>query len=101
MHQQPTSVAEYTAAYHDNTRITGTGLDTTTHFPCPFCAAPDFMSAKILDTQSAMEQDSTCTVCGRSGKSIFTNSPGQTSFEFVQTGGDDLPDWFIPKMRRV
>jgi hypothetical protein len=32
---------------------------------------------------------------------IFKDDYGGVSFEVVQTGGDDPPDYLVPKMRRI
>ena len=34
-------------------------------------------------------------------RAIFKDDYGGVSFEVVQTGGDDPPDYFVPKMRRI
>lgn len=97
----PASLEDYNQRFYENQRVSGQGLETRTHIPCPFCASEDFLSPRILDTESAMERGATCSVCGRSARAIFTRSPGTVSFEIVQTGGEDQPDWLKPKMRRV
>lgn len=45
----PQSLDEYNHRYSQNFRVTGFGLDVTNHFPCPFCAAPDWYVVKLLD----------------------------------------------------
>lgn len=80
--------------------MSGFGLETTMHAPCPFCAAPDFAIFKILETQAVLSQEHTCAECGRSTRTIFSQLPGQVSFEIVQTGGVDPPD-FMSGIRRV
>lgn len=97
---QPTNADEFNARYNRNLHYENTGLQTTTHIPCPFCAAPDFMVFRVLRTTEAMELGGTCRECGRSSRSEVTRKPGEVSFEIVQTGGADPPD-YMPKMRRV
>lgn len=99
--QRPTSAAEYLARTHANSKIAGLGLATTMHVPCPFCAAPDFFVCFVVSMEKHTEQGATCKECGRGCRAIYTRGPGSVQFEFVQTGGDDPPDWLTPKMRRV
>jgi hypothetical protein len=101
MSRAPTSVQEYLDRYALNQIVTGYGLDTTTHVPCPFCAAPEFMAMKVLETEPVLAAGATCRECGRSAKAIFQRDASSVQFEIVQTGGDDPPDWLTPKMRRV
>lgn len=91
---------EYEKRFHENAQVTGEGLETTMHMPCPFCAAADFLVHHIIDTENAYEGGAVCGECGRGAKAIFTRSEGNTTFEFVQTMGDDPPD-FLPRMRRM
>lgn len=99
---QPTNKDEYLARFYANQGAEGWGLETASVIPCPFCAAPRWMVAKILEIEEAMQRSHHCGECGRSAKSILTHHHGGgKSFEVVQTGGPDQPDWFEPKMRRV
>lgn len=98
----PTSVEEYRRRFYKNYKIEGYGIGSVhCHYPCPFCAAPEFMVAEILETDKALERGGTCSECGRSARAIMSRTQGSVSFEMVQTGGDDPPDWLTPKMRRV
>jgi hypothetical protein len=92
--------AEYEKRFAENQKITGYGLDTTMHMPCPFCAAPDWCSFKVIDTELAMAKEHVCSECCRGAKALFTRSPHGVSFEFVQTTGDPAPD-YLPPIRRV
>ena len=95
---EPASRDEYLDRLKANAVITGFGLDTTMHMPCPFCAAPDFLVYGIFAAESALAKGAACGECGRSAKAIFLQEgPG----EVVQTGGPDAPEWLTPKMRRV
>jgi hypothetical protein len=92
---------EYDAKYTANTKITGGGLDTAMHMPCPGCAEPDWLIIKVLvDMKEKMAAGAECTHCHRSFRGIYEESPSSTKMELVQTGGDDIPD-FLPKIRRV
>lgn len=97
----PTSSEEYLARFHASQRIDGFGAGTTVHVPCPFCAAPDFASWKILEVEKGMREPGTCKECKRSCKTIFHHTTDGVSFEIVQTGGPDQPEWLTPHMRRV
>lgn len=92
---------EYEQKYFHNQRITGFGLGVTLHVPCPFCAEPDFLIYKIIEMESALTSDHVCKHCGRGMKTFIERDKyGGTKMEFVQTCGDDPPD-FLPKMRRI
>lgn len=96
----PKTVAEYNEKAARGTRYSGFGVDTMAHAPCPACAEPDFMSWKILEVKEATARGAVCAKCGRGFKGLIDESHGGTSIEFVQTQGDDLPE-YLPKMRRV
>jgi len=98
---QPTNMDEYNQRFKDNMKIEGFGLDVTQVFPCPFCAAPDWMTTKIIEVEQEMQKEHTCSECGRSAKSIVVRDDSGIRFNIVQTGGDDQPDWFEPKMQRI
>lgn len=101
-HTPPTSISEYNRRFALNHKIEGFGITgVEQHTPCPFCAAPDFIVHKILETERAMSEGATCRECGRSAKAIIKHGDGGVQFEIVQTGGPDQPDWLVPKMRRV
>jgi hypothetical protein len=98
----PTNLSEYNRRFALNQEITGFGITgVEQHTPCPFCAAPDFMVHKILETEEAFSKGAECRECGRSAKALFDRSTGGVRFEIVQTGGPEQPDWLVPKMRRV
>lgn len=99
---EPTNIIEYNARYFDAQRISGYGLETTMHMPCPFCVEPDFLVYRILEVQEAMARGAVCKRCGRGCRAIFTHpNEGHLKFEIVQTVGPDAPEWLEPKMRRV
>lgn len=96
----PTNKAEYEERFALNNKLSGFGVDTTMHMPCPFCAAPDFMVYRIIETHAALREGGTCVECHRGFRGDVTVTSHGTSCEFVQTCGDDAPD-YIPAMRRV
>ena len=98
---QPNSHAEYLERFHRNNRVEGFGMDVKCVVPCPFCAAADWMAWPILQVEEKMQEGATCQECKRSARAIFTYADGGKSFEIVQTGGPDQPEWLQPKMRRV
>jgi hypothetical protein len=98
-HKIPTNMEEFTEAAFANQKITGFGLGTTTHLPCPFCAAPDFMVYTILETEHITGKPHMCRVCGRGARVAYTHKGSSTRLEIVQTGGDPQPEWLKPKMR--
>jgi len=100
--KMPTTTEEYLERYYLNNTLTGLGIETTMHMPCPFCAAKDFMVYGILEAIKVMSAGATCQECQRSAKVIISGAPGQPRYiEVVQTGGQDQPEWIKPKMRRV
>jgi hypothetical protein len=100
---QPKTKEEYLERFHANERVSGHGIaEVRIHAPCPFCAAPDWSEWLIIECEQAMQKVTTCKECGRSGKFVFSvNTPGNKQFEFVQTGGDDPPEWLQPPPRRI
>lgn len=100
-HTIPTTREEYDRQFALNTKIEGFGFDVTSILPCPFCAAPDFMPIKIIQATADMRKQVTCAVCGRSGMNLVTETVSGVKTEFVQTAGDDPPEWLRPWPRRV
>lgn len=98
----PTSAQEYLARFSANQKITGHGIGNVyIHMPCPFCAAPEFIVYELLEVEEAMAKGAECRECGRAARAVFTRSPSSVSFEIMQTGGPDQPEWLTPKMRRM
>lgn len=100
---RPTTMQEYLDRFKANELTSGYGiLGVMQHMPCPFCAAAEFIVYRVLNVRDALARGATCNDCGRSAKALFTDSPPNgLSFEMVQTGGADQPEWLEPKMRRV
>jgi hypothetical protein len=95
-----TSLNDYEAKYKRNATITGTGMSTSMHVPCPFCAERDFMIHRIVDTRLAYIAGAICDHCGRGCRALYKDTGhGGMSMEFVQTTGIDPPS-FVPHMRR-
>jgi hypothetical protein len=100
--KEPTSMAEYAIRFGENQKLSGYGIGNVyQHMPCPFCAAPGFLTFEILEVEKQMAAGATCKECKRGAKALFTRENGGVSFEIVQTDGPDQPGWLVPKMRRV
>jgi hypothetical protein len=98
---EPKSREEWEKRFHENQKISGFGLATTMHMPCPFCAAPDFAVYRIIDTEEALVDGAVCKECDRGAAIVFhVNTPSNKQFEMVQTSGPDQPVWLDPPMRR-
>lgn len=97
----PNSKEEYLARFQSSRRIEGFGLDATIVYPCPFCAAPDWAKHKLLEIEEVMSKPHHCGECERSARLDLVRTATGVSFEVVQCGGPDQPDWLEPKMRRV
>ncbi len=99
---EPQNADEYLKRFSANHRIWGHGIGNVWQsFPCPFCAAPDFMVFELLQAEEIFARGATCRECDRSAKAIITNMPNGKSIEMVQTGGPDQPAWLNPQIRRV
>jgi hypothetical protein len=98
----PVDLDAYLKRFHMGELIEGYGFGNVyMTSPCPFCAAPGWLKWEMLDVRPAMEKGATCSECGRSARAIFKDDHGRAAFEIVQTGGDDPPEYLVPKMRRV
>lgn len=91
--------AAYEKRFKESHKIEGFGLGVTVHVPCPFCAAPDSIVHKLIDTEDALKVGATCSECGRGMRGVVAKTESSTTIEFVQTEGSEPPPW-IPKMRR-
>lgn len=97
----PVDHEAYMLKFNENYKIEGFGLNVQVSYPCPACSSPDYLVAPILGTEAEMKKNHICGVCERSFTCIFhVNTPEETRFEIVQTGGDNMPD-YLPQMRRV
>jgi hypothetical protein len=97
----PKSLEEYNELISKRTRVSGFGMDTMQHMPCPFCAVEDHVSYKILEMEEVISKPIKCESCGRTSKVIFHRDGPSVSLEIVQTDGPDLPEWFGTLVRRV
>lgn len=97
----PVDLDAYLKRFREGQSIEGFGADVSMTSPCPFCAAPNWMTWPIARVRETMEQGAACAECGRSAKAVFKDSPASIEFELVQTGGPDAPDYLVPKIRRA
>lgn len=96
----PMNLEEYNQRCKANMQISGRYSDTTIHMPCLFCGAAEFMVYKILEMKPVCSVGATCKECGRAAKAIFSGDAHSAQFEFVQTVGDDPPEWLPIPIRR-
>jgi hypothetical protein len=91
---------EYEARFHAAQKVSGRGINTTQHFPCPFCAAPDWLVTQILLLGTSGTKSRPCASCGRSARFEFTRTPSSITFRLVQTAGDDPAPYLAGMSRR-
>lgn len=91
---EPRTQAEFERRYHASAQMDGVGIaGTMMHVPCPFCAAPDWIVHKLVDTQRAYRKGAVCNQCLRSAHAVCDSVQGYTSLRMVQTGGADPAPW--------
>jgi ribosomal protein S27AE len=89
---------EYEKRFKENYRVEGAGLDMQIHAPCPFCGAPDFHVYRLDQLQEVTGKETVCKECGRGFRAHWQNDASTTTGGFVQTCGDDPPDYVpIPR----
>jgi hypothetical protein len=95
---EPATVEEYAERYHASWRVSGYGIEgVTNHFPCPFCAAPDWLVVRVIDFEQTTDPIE-CSECGRSARHVFDRGDGGVLMSVVQTDGPDPPEWVpIPR----
>jgi len=93
------SLEEFEAKYEANCKVCGFGWDVTMHVPCAFCAEPDMLVHRVIDTEQAYRAGALCKHCGRGIRAIFTCERGCVSMEIIQTVGHAPPAW-LPAIRR-
>lgn len=98
---QPSSYDEFLKRVGTNQMVSGYGVESVIHMPCPFCGAGHFVCYNVLQCEEALSQSNTCDECHRSSKCVFEKKDRDTSFTLVQTGGPDCPQWFPFHMKRL
>jgi hypothetical protein len=98
----PATVEDYNSRFKDSYRVSGTGFQTTVHFPCPFCAAPDWMVVPLLAFEDRSQQEHVCKECQRGAKHLVHRERESVSvtMTLVQTKGADIPA-YLPKIERA
>jgi predicted RNA-binding Zn-ribbon protein involved in translation (DUF1610 family) len=97
---EPASKEEYEQLYLENYQVTGRGIEgVTNHFPCPFCAAPDWHVVRVIDFGESAGPFH-CEACGRAARIVVTRDgaialagAGVTAMTIRQTAGPDAPEW--------
>jgi hypothetical protein len=77
------------------------GLASRITIPCPFCAAPGFLTYELMALGPALERGGICPECGRGAKAIFDRDTAVCGYELVQTCGPDAPAWMPRPFRRL
>ena len=89
----PQTKEEFERLFHQNQNITGFGIETTMHMPCPFCAAADWNVFRVIDSQEALAKRSHCSTCKRTVQGNIVRTPNEVSFGMTLVEGDDPPSW--------
>ncbi len=90
----PKDAAAYNVRFGQSQKLSGFGpFGTKSHVPCPFCAAPDWLVFRIIDTEKAMERGAVCGECKRGARAVTTRTAHGLSFHLVQTEGPDAPSY--------
>jgi hypothetical protein len=95
----PPTLEDYHHRSQERSRVIGFGVETAVVLPCPFCAAPEWLTHRIVDTLSSALRPPgvVCQVCGRGMAAIFsTLADGGTCMELVHTVGDPAPHYLPP-----
>lgn len=97
---EPATKEEYERRYMENYRVEGYGIEgVTNHFPCPFCAAPDWHVVRIIDfgvppgEGTYHSKPIECQACGRSARYASQRTGGGVTMGMVQTAGPDPAPW--------
>jgi hypothetical protein len=99
--KSPETYRAFMTRFNENQEIWGTGINNMRmRTPCPFCAAPNFLTFKLTDVRKAMQVPTTCSECKRGCKAVFNIYGRSVDFELVQTSGPDQPFWAKTRMRR-
>lgn len=95
----PTTLDEFNKRASANMQITGYGAEVKTHFPCPGCAAAEWLEfpiAAAMNDYADVQEPSTCSECGRTFRLNIDRHEGSIDGMFVQLGGDPIPDYLPP-----
>ncbi len=89
----PETREAYEERFAANQRVSGQFIDTRTHFPCPFCAAPDWFAPRIIELETKGQGEHICSECGRGARFVFDRDGANVTIRMVQTRGDDPPEY--------
>ncbi len=89
--------AEFFAKATANMRVSGFGIaETTVHIPCPFCAEPDFMVSRVMESREPFSAGATCKHCGRSARFPVESDSDSTRTWLEVTDDGPHPDEMYP-----
>jgi len=94
----PQSREEYDELFHKNSKITGVGVETAQHMPCPWCCEPDFVIMKpwtMANWPNQHQFTATCEHCDRTLGFDFQRTDGGSEMAMSQTAGPDAPAWMV------
>jgi len=99
----PSDLDAYNEKWKANYKLTGFGIDGMRyHYPCPFCAEPDYLTCGLVDMPERMREETVCEKCGRGSKMIDVDTPERRIFGYrmfgihvklVRTQGDWTPSY--------
>lgn len=99
--EAPTNMEELHARQLRNSQAEGFGAETAQGLACPFCGAIGFMKLRVVAVEEDMQKPATCSECGRSARfDVERLGSGGVRFRIMQTGGDDVPEWYTDPMLR-
>lgn len=101
MSVEPKDLKEYEEKYELSYRTSGHGAGTVLHFPCPFCAAPEWYEVRA-DQYPTATSPLRCTECNRSARFTLDVNPRDNTqtVELLQVDGPDAPSYLDPAPRR-
>jgi hypothetical protein len=99
-HRPPTSADDLHVAYEANTRLDGHGADLEVVYPCPYCAAPDWLRVRVRNHLKALGSHAAhCACCGRTAAFSVNEDGGSVDVRLIQFAGPPPPPWFTGAMQ--
>jgi len=87
----PQSLREFEDRYNANYKVEGWAFQSNVHLPCPFCAAPDWLTYQIANMVLATQEGATCKECGRTAKMVLSDDG---YMRMTQIDGPPPPSWY-------
>jgi hypothetical protein len=95
------TLEDYELRFGQTCKASGRGSETLMHFPCPFCAAPDWYVVPTFEFGREEMDAHYCVECGRSARFLFSSDArGTRVAELVQCSGSPAPEWMPSSPRR-